>query len=415
MLVESATSQNTCGSFASLVSSLEELPPVAVSRQGMADLLERLRQVGDGRQEQGRLYPVAAVLALAASSVVAGIRSFAAIGSWVADVPPDWCQDLYHRCEAARIAAGPPSASTIWRVLTGADAGALDAAVGAWLLDQAALEEPPPGEEDEEGTALSAWAVDGKAVRGAKDTDGKALRLLAAMEHGRQLVLGQVQMDTKSNEIPMFRELLEPLPVEGVVITADALHTQRKHAELLHERGADFVFQAKGNQPNLFRALDVLDWRDTPIGHEETRRGHGRSVRRTMQVLPAPADLPFPHVNQVFLLERYVSDLHGRLISAVAILGVTSLTAQRAGARALSHLCSGQWSIETLHFIRDTLYAEDASHARTGTGPRVMATLRNLAIGAHRLAGRTGITEATRWAGRHMNRPFSILGLPHGS
>ena len=78
------------------------------------------------------------------------------------------------------------------------------------------------------------------------------------MEHGRQLVLGQVQMDTKSNEIPMFCELLEPLPVEGVVITADASHTQRKHAELLHERGADFVFQAKGNRPNLFRALDVL-------------------------------------------------------------------------------------------------------------------------------------------------------------
>ncbi|MFE7764297.1 hypothetical protein [Streptomyces sp. NPDC057438] len=138
-------------------------------------------------------------------------------------------------------------------------------------------------------------------------------------------------------------------------------------------------------------------------------------MRRTMQVLPAPAHLPFPHVKQVFLLERYVSDLHGRLISAVAVLGVTSLTAQRAGARALSHLCSGQWSIETLHFIRDTLYAEDASRAHAGTGPRVMATLRNLAIGAHRLAGHTGITEATRWAGRHMNRPFSILGLPHGS
>ncbi|MGW3851534.1 hypothetical protein [Streptomyces fagopyri] len=78
-------------------------------------------------------------------------------------------------------------------------------------------------------------------------------------------------------------------------------------------------------------------------------------------------------------------------------------------------MCSGQWQLEVLHFLRDTLYAEDASRVRTASGPRVMAALRNLAIGAHRLAGHTAITEATRWAGRAMHRPFDLLGLPHGS
>jgi hypothetical protein len=189
--------------------------------------------------------------------------------------------------------------------------------------------------------------------------------------------------------------------VLAATVRRSPTHTQRKHAELLHERGADFVFQAKGNQPNLSGALDTLG---TP------RSGTRRPGTDTA------AACAFPHVNQVFLLERYVSDLHGRLISAVAVLGVTSLTARRAGApRAPSHVCSGHWPIETLHFLRATLYAEDAYNARTGTGPRVMATLRNLAIGAHRLAEHTCITEATRWAGRHINRPFSILGLPHGS
>ena len=71
----------------------------------------------------------------------------------------------------------------------------------------------------------------------------------------------------------------------------------------------------------------------------------------------------------------------------------------------------GQWAIEALHWIRDTLYQEDASRVRTRSGPRIMASLRNLAIGALRLAGRCDITEATRWACRYMHRPFTILGL----
>ena len=64
-----------------------------------------------------------------------------------------------------------------------------------------------------------------------------------------------------------------------------------------------------------------------------------------------------------------------------------------------------------LEKLRDTLYQEDKSQVRTRSGPRVMAALRNLAIGAHRLAGHAGVTEATRWAGRSMDRPFTILGL----
>ena len=74
-------------------------------------------------------------------------------------------------------------------------------------------------------------------------------------------------------------------------------------------------------------------------------------------------------------------------------------------------LTRGHWSIESLHWLRDTVYREDASHVRTQSGPRVMAGLRNLAIGALRLIGRTDITDATRWAGRFMHRPFTILNI----
>jgi hypothetical protein len=69
------------------------------------------------------------------------------------------------------------------------------------------------------------------------------------------------------------------------------------------------------------------------------------------------------------------------------------------------------WGVESLHWLRDTCYREDTGRAHTRSGPRILASMRNLAIGALRLAGRHDITEATRWAHRYMNRPFTILGL----
>jgi predicted transposase YbfD/YdcC len=98
----------------------------------------------------------------------------------------------------------------------------------------------------------------------------------------------------------------------------------------------------------------------------------------------------------VYLVERYVTDSAGTPISAVAQLGVASHTTAQATPADLACYVQGQWAIESLHWIRDTCYREDNSTTRTRSGPHVMASLRNLAIGALRLAGRADITEATR-------------------
>ena len=99
---------------------------------GHCDLLELLAGVPDGRTGQGRDHPVAAVLALAAAAVVAGMKGYTAISGWVADVPPPVLAGLYLRCGAAP--APPPSKTTIWRVMTDAGTGELDAAAGTWLM-----------------------------------------------------------------------------------------------------------------------------------------------------------------------------------------------------------------------------------------------------------------------------------------
>lgn len=369
----------------------------------------------DGRSGQGTDHPAAAVLALAAAAVVAGMKGYTAITGWVADVSAAVLADLYLR--AGAIPAGAPSKTTIWRVLTGADPEMFDAAVGAWLMNAAGFAAPVAGGADDRAPgrgALMQVRLDGKAIRGAKDADGNQIRLLAALvgpDAAASVVAAQAEVGKKTNEVPVATRVLDQIDLEGKIVTADALHTVKATADHIHEHGGEFVLPVKENRRALFDALDALPWDQVPVAHTTTDKGHGRITTRTIQVLPAPGDLPFPHVSQVFLIERYVTGLRGEPVSAVAALGVASPEAGRASPADLARYVRQQWSIESLHWIRDSLYQEDKSQIRTRNGPRIMAALRNLAIGALRLAGRPDITEATRWAGRFMDRPFTILGL----
>ena len=381
------------------------------------DLLELLGGVSDGRSSRGRDHPAAVVLALAAAATVAGMKGYTAIAGWVADVPAEIVTDLYRRVDAAPV--GPPSKSTIWRVCTDTDARALDDAVGTWLATTAASGASRNSAENSaggQGSSLMQVRLDGKTVRGATDAEGNQLHLLAALAdsaaEGVAVVVAQTEVNgAKTVEPEAARTLLARLDLDGATVTADALHTVKATAELIHHRKGQFVFPVKENRRALFDALNILPWQDIPIAHRSVDKGHGRVTTRTIQVMPAPEDLPFPHVNQVWLVERYVTDTAGRPISAVAQLGVASHTTTAASPAELARCVQGQWAIEVLHWIRDTLYREDNSTVRTRSGARVMASLRNLAVGALRLAGRCDITEATRWACRNMTRPFVILGI----
>ena len=319
------------------------------------DLLELFAGVSDGRAGQGRDHPVAAVLALAAAAVVAGMKGYTAITGWVADVPPGILAGLYLRSGAAP--APPPSKTTIWRVLTDADAGALDVAIGTWLMNLAGFTTAvtasrEPGEEDCP-RALMQVRLDGKAIRGAKDADGNQVRLLAALagpDAATSVVAAQAEVGVKTNEVPMAAVVLDQIDLEGKIVTADALHTVKATASHIHEHGGEFVFPVKENRRALFDVLDALPWGQVPIACTATDKGHGRITTRTIQVLPAPDGLPFPHVSQVFLIERYVTDLHGQPVSAVAALGVASLKPGQASPAGLARYVREQWSIESLHW-----------------------------------------------------------------
>lgn len=174
-------------------------------------------------------------------------------------------------------------------------------------------------------------AMDGKTQRGSAHGDQTAGHRLGAHLAEDGITLAQRDADGKSNEITAFTPLLDHIEdLDNVVVLADWLHTQRDHATYLEKRGAFSVLPVGGNQPTLFARLDALAWNKVPIGWMTYDRGHGRVALRTIQVLPNPGNLNFPHIRQVFLLERHTHTPTGGILRTEAILGITSLPAAKA-------------------------------------------------------------------------------------
>jgi len=207
--------------------------PAAVT-EVCGDLLELFGSVPDGRSGQGRDHPVAAVLALAAAAVVAGMKGYTAIAGWVRDVPSPVLADLYLRTGAG--AARPPSKATIWRVVTDADADVFDATVGSWLMSALLSEPAARGAEGDDPAQLIPVRLDGKTVRGARDSEGNQRHLLAALV-GRtaqtSVIAAQAEVGVKTNEVPMATVVLGQIDLHGTLVTADALHTVKATAEFI--------------------------------------------------------------------------------------------------------------------------------------------------------------------------------------
>ena len=249
-------------------------------------------------------------------------------------------------------------------------------------------------------------AIDGKTVRGAKDKDGKAPHLVAALAHGIGAVLGQVAVDAKSNEIPAVRDLLKAFAsLAGAVITIDAMHTQHDTAQVILGRGADYVMTVKANMPTLYRQLKKLPWAAVPAV-SAVSTDHGRRARRTIKAALAPAWIGFDGAAQVAQLRRTVTK-NGKKTVEVVYLITSDRDADpghpgRLGPRPLGDR-------KPLHWVRDVTYQEDKSLVRTGNAPRVMASLRSLAISLLRLDGHANIAAANRHHARDPQRTLKLL------
>ena len=209
--------------------------------------------------------------------------------------------------------------------------------------------------------------------------------------------------------------MLRRLDVHGLVVTGDAQFCQTALSRLVVERGGDYFWALKDNQPDLLDDVRTL-FQDPPPGEAFATalafgRYGGRSERRTLYASTAlNAYVRWPHLGQVCAVKREIT----RPAKTTVEWGyaVTSLASDQASPRRLLAVWRGHWGIENrLHWVRDVTFDEDRSQIRTGSGPQVMAAIRTTAIGVLRRAGHTNIAAALRtYAGKPL-AALALLGL----
>jgi predicted transposase YbfD/YdcC len=370
-------------------------------------LLTVLGLVPDPRKPRGRRYRLVFVLAVAAACTLAGAKTFREIGEQAADLPQNVLADLGGKMHPLRRTIIAPSETRIRTLLHLIDTEILDEILGGWLRGLA-----DAGRLD---GLLTAIAIDGKWLRGVLDGQ---VKLFSAMLHEEKAVIAQHRIPDETTETTQVRELLEHVDLDGAVVTADAAHCQDDTAEHIAGkeedggRESDYFLFVKGNQPKLQRAVFDAVQQDCPRDpdYSELDEGHSRVIRRSIWVTDA-GEIDFPHVSRVARIRRDGYDAGGAQVSKEVVHAVTSLDENQATATDLAKLARGQWRIESVHWLRDTAWAEDANTGYARNGPQAMATLRNLAVSLLYLSGVTEITRTLQAITRDRNRILDYLPL----
>jgi predicted transposase YbfD/YdcC len=386
--------------------------------------------IPDPRDKRGIRHSLPSILGLCTAAVLSGCLTLTEITDWICSGSQLVLSRLGCRRDSDTARCVPPSPDTVERVLAKLGAQHLADRLGVALARRAGLG-APAAVPISGPVLLPAIAVDGKAIRGAAGPGGQIPYLLAAATHDNAVVIAERAIGPKTNELPEFAPLLrrlnQQIPLAGHVITVDAGLTARAIADfIVTELFAHYVMTIKFNQPKLYDALCRFDFEALPVAAQSRDRGHGRVEHRTIKVADAPEHIKelYPHVRQIFLIDRRTTRKVRKrkkgsrkyttvtVTTHVAAVGITSMTAREAGPEHLAAYVRGHWGIENkIHWVRDTTFREDQSLIKTKSRPRIMATLRNVAIGLIRQAGYTRIRETIRKIKNSPHLLLAVLGL----
>ncbi|MER5602873.1 ISAs1 family transposase [Streptomyces sp. NPDC002265] len=284
-------------------------------------MLERPAEVPDPRDPRGVRHPLAVVLALTACAVLAGATSLPAVGEWIADAPAHVLRQLGARPDPLIPRRALPAETTVRRLLARVDADALDRAVGRWLADRRPKATATAG--------LRGLAVDGKSLRDAAKARGRKIHL-PPLDHASSLLLAQLDIGEKTDEITCFQPLLDAVTdLADTVVTSDAMHTQREHTDYLLARKAHYIVIVKDNQKKLRKQLKSLPWNNIPLQGRTRNAGHGRSEIRQIKVATV-SNLLFPGARQAVQVKRRRTDRKTGQTTVKTVYAETSLTAEQA-------------------------------------------------------------------------------------
>nr|WP_273474188.1 ISAs1 family transposase [Nocardiopsis sinuspersici] len=370
--------------------------------------------VPDPRSPRGLWYPLTSILLICACAAISGAKTIDELAEWGQRATDDLLTAISVRPHPLGWRRAP-CAPTIDRILCRIDAAALDAAINAYLTNR---HRAATDDSDEDTQPVhGAIAVDGKALKGSARGDQVRRHLLSALTHHLPVTLAQAEVGSKTNETRHFRPLLDGLDLAGKTVTCDALHTVKDHLSWLVEtKKAHYIAVAKTNQPTLHAQLSDLPWSSVPVAHTCSEKGHGRRESRSIKVMGIADSLggiAFPHARLALRVHRRRQQT-GKKQTRETVYAVTSLDAHQATPAELAIYLRGHWTIEnSSHHIRDTTFAEDACTVHTGSAPRAMAALRNLAIGVLKTMGADNIAKTTRAIRDLPERALPFYGISY--
>ena len=278
-----------------------------------------------------------------------------------------------------------------------------------------------------------AVAIDGKMLNGSAKQQATVSHLLSVVSHQLRVTIAQQPVDKKTNEIPISTEILSAFDVKGMIVTTDALLTQRHFCKTVCALGADYVVPVGLNHKQVHHDIRCLFVPSTDINptqpidntlqqmhtelnqtldtYQTVEKSHGRIETRTLTASTALNDyIQWPGVEQVFEYSYERIELSTGQVKQKTQYGITSLSPTQASAKNLLTLRRGHWAIENQsHYVRDVVLGEDASQVRSGVIPQVMSALRNTALAVLRFADYHRISQAMRYFAAHPQHAFNLI------
>jgi predicted transposase YbfD/YdcC len=343
--------------------------------------LSHFEDLPDPRQRGKVIYPLDEVLLLALLAVLAGAESFVEIARFGGKKLA-----LLRRFRPFR--DGTPSHDHLGDIFASLDAEAFQRCFVGWVVS---LTRMPP-----DAIAGEVIAIDGKtARRSGHKTGGKApIHMVSAFAARQRLVLGQVKVAEKKNEIVAIPKLLDMLAIEGAVVTIDAIGCQRDIAQKIRDKKADYVLALKGNQGTLRADVELFvaeqkanGFRDATISRDQTVDGdHGRIETRTTTVIHDVGWLrdrhPWPGLNGVVIIDAS-REINGKIERETRFY-ITSLNLP---AKSLAAIVRSHWAVEnSLHWVMDMLFRDDECRIRTEHAPANFTTVKHIALNLTRRA-----------------------------